>query len=52
MPAKMMNEMPLPTPRVVICSPSQIRNIVPAVSDKTDSKKIGTPGAKMPKLGD
>ena len=31
MPAKMMSEEPLPTPREVICSPSQIRNIVPPV---------------------
>src|SRR4029453_3033346 len=29
MPAKMMSEMPLPTPRAVICSPSHIRNTVP-----------------------
>ena len=29
MPAKMIREMPLPTPRAVICSPSHIRNIVP-----------------------
>ncbi len=31
MPAKMMSEMPLPTPRLVICSPSHIRNRVPPV---------------------
>ena len=29
MPVKMINEMPLPTPRAVICSPSHIRNSVP-----------------------
>ena len=32
MPAKMMSEMPLPTPRSVICSPSHIRNMVPVAS--------------------
>ena len=32
MPAKMISEEPLPTPREVICSPSHIRNIVPPVS--------------------
>ena len=30
-PAKMMSEMPLPTPFAVICSPSHMRNTVPAV---------------------
>ena len=29
MPVKMISEMPLPTPRAVICSPSHIRNRVP-----------------------
>ena len=29
MPVKMISEMPLPTPRAVICSPSHIRNSVP-----------------------
>ena len=32
MPARMIIEMPLPMPRSVICSPSHIRNIVPATS--------------------
>ena len=32
MPAKMISDEPLPTPREVICSPSQTRNIVPPVS--------------------
>ena len=32
MPAKMISEMPLPTPRAVICSPSHIKNTVPPVS--------------------
>ncbi len=31
MPAKMSRLMPLPTPRLVICSPSHIRNMVPPV---------------------
>jgi hypothetical protein len=31
-PAMMISEMPLPTPRAVICSPSHIRKIVPPVS--------------------
>ena len=35
MPAKMMIEMPLPSPRSVICSPSHIRNIVPVTSVTT-----------------
>ena len=33
MPAKISIEMPLPTPRSVICSPSHIMNIAPATSD-------------------
>ena len=35
MPLKMINEVPLPTPRWVICSPSHIRKIVPQVSEIT-----------------
>ena len=35
MPLKMMSEVPLPTPRWVICSPSHIRKTVPAVSETT-----------------
>ena len=34
-PAKMINETPLPMPRSVICSPSHIRNMVPVVSATT-----------------
>ena len=37
MPTKMMSEMPLPTPRAVICSPSHIRNIVPPTSVMTQA---------------
>ncbi len=32
MPAKMISEIPLPTPRAVICSPSHIRKTVPPTS--------------------
>ena len=35
MPAKMISEMPLPMPFSVISSPSQTRNIVPAVIEMT-----------------
>ena len=35
MPAKMIRLMPLPTPRLVICSPSHMRNRVPPVSVTT-----------------
>ena len=34
-PAKMSREMPLPTPRSVICSPSHIMNTAPVTSDAT-----------------
>ncbi len=32
MPAKMISEMPLPTPRSLICSPSHMMKAVPVVS--------------------
>jgi hypothetical protein len=35
MPAKMSSEMPLPTPRSVICSPSHMTKTVPVVSVST-----------------
>ena len=44
MPEKMISEMPLPTPRWVICSPSHIRNIVPPVSVTTMVKRKYSPG--------
>ncbi len=45
MPAKISSEIPLPTPRSVICSPSHIRNSVPAVRPTTVvNTKLG-PGA-------
>ena len=39
MPAKMISEMPLPTPRAVICSPSHIRKTVPPVKVITAVKR-------------
>ena len=45
MPAKMINEMPLPMPRSVICSPSHIRNIVPVTSVTTVVKRNIRPGS-------
>ena len=33
MPEKMISEIPLPTPRLVICSPSHIKNVVPATRE-------------------
>ena len=35
MPAKISNDIPLPMPRSVICSPSHITNIVPVVRVST-----------------
>ena len=49
MPAKMISDEPLPTPREVICSPSQTRNIVPPVSVSTVDTRKSRPGsATMP----
>src|SRR6185437_507240 len=45
MPAKMISEIPLPMPRSVICSPSHIRNMLPAVSPITDAKMNPKPGS-------
>ena len=44
MPARMIIEMPLPRPRSVICSPSHIRNMVPAVSVSVAMNTNWTPG--------
>ena len=44
MPARMIIEMPLPRPRSVICSPSHIRNIVPATSVIVAEKTNCGPG--------
>lgn len=43
-PAKMMSEIPLPTPRDVICSPSHIRNMVPPTSAVTQVTRKSGPG--------
>ena len=45
MPAKMMSEMPLPTPRLVICSPIHIRRIVPPVSVMMAEMRKNQPGS-------
>ena len=45
MPAKMISEMPLPTPRAVICSPSHIRNTVPPTSVITVVMRKNQPGS-------
>ena len=44
MPAKMISEMPLPTPRLVICSPIHISRIVPPVSVITAVMRKKKPG--------
>ena len=43
-PAKMISEMPLPTPRAVTCSPSHIRNMVPPVRTVTVETMKNRPG--------
>ena len=45
MPAKMISDEPLPTPREVICSPSQTRNIVPPVKVMTVEMLNSRPGS-------
>ena len=45
MPAMMMSEMPLPMPRLVICSPSHIRNMVPPISETTAATRNSRPGS-------
>ncbi len=45
MPAKMISEMPLPTPRAVICSPSHIRKTVPPVRVMTVTRRKNMPGS-------
>ena len=44
MPAKMISEMPLPTPRLVICSPIHISSMVPPVSVITAPMRKNKPG--------
>ena len=48
MPAKMISEMPLPMPFSVISSPSQTRNIVPAVIEMTAAKVGSASGPVKP----
>ena len=45
MPAKIINEIPLPTPRLVICSPSHIRNNVPPTRVATVVIRKKEPGS-------
>ena len=45
MPAKISSEIPLPSPRSVICSPSHMRNIVPVTSVIAVMIRNGSPGA-------
>jgi len=42
----MINEMPLPMPRSVICSPSHIRNAVPELSVIIVISRKAQPGCK------
>src|SRR5690625_2283322 len=53
-PAKISNEIPLPMPFSVICSPSHIMNTAPVTSVVTATKKKVNPGlyAKPEKLTD
>ncbi len=44
MPAKMMSEMPLPTPRSLICSPSHMMKAQPVVSVRMVSIRKPQPG--------
>ncbi len=45
MPAMMISDVPLPTPRAVICSPSHIRNMVPPTSVVTVDMVKNRPGS-------
>ena len=45
MPAMMMSDTPLPMPRLVICSPSHIRNMVPPISEITATMWNVRPGS-------
>ncbi len=49
----MISDTPLPMPRLVICSPSHIRNMVPPINDTTAAMWNVSPGvttAWMPLL--
>ena len=43
-PAMMISEVPLPIPRLVICSPSQSRNMVPPIRLMTAPMRNPMPG--------
>ena len=45
MPPRMIIEMPLPTPRSVICSPSHMRNMAPVVMVMVATNRNCQPGA-------
>ena len=45
MPAKMISDVPLPTPRCVICSPSHIRKTVPPTRVMTVVARKKMPGS-------
>ncbi|MDT4869874.1 hypothetical protein FQZ97_1049250 [compost metagenome] len=45
MPAKIRMEIPLPSPRSVICSPSHMRNMVPATRLTTAVRRKPIPGS-------
>ena len=45
-PAKIIIEIPFPTPRSVICSPSQIKNMVPVTNVTTPVMKNPNPGSR------
>ena len=49
-PEKIINEIPLPTPLKVICSPNHIKNVVPATNDKVVINLKDNPGSitKLP----
>ena len=44
-PDMMMSEVPLPTPRAVICSPSHIKNMVPPTRVTTVEIRKNQPGS-------
>ena len=44
-PAKIINEIPFPTPLEVICSPNHIKNIVPPTKVTTVVKRKNKPGS-------
>ena len=51
-PEKMIREIPLPTPRLVICSPSHIKNNVPPTNVTTVVALKNKPGSPTTPLAD